>query len=150
VTATVRNPGLRDAVAGLGAETVIAPEDAARYGPFDVVLELIGAPNLPTDLDTLAVGGRISVIGVGAGAAAEVNLLSLMAKRGRILGSTLRARPLEQKADAARRVESSVLPLVEAGRVTVPMAESFPLDAVQAAYERFRAGGKLGKLVLLP
>ncbi|MEY2478509.1 MAG: NADPH:quinone reductase [Actinomycetota bacterium] len=150
VTATVRNPDLRDAVAGLGADTVIAPEDAARHGPFDVVLELIGAPNLQTDLDTLAVGGRISVIGVGAGAAAQIDLLSLMAKRGRIMGSTLRARALEQKADAARRVESSVLPLVEAGRVTVPMAESFPLDEADVAYERFRAGGKLGKLVLLP
>jgi NADPH:quinone reductase len=115
-----------------------------------VILELIGAPNLPVDLATLAVGGRISVIGVGAGAAAEIDLLTLMAKRGRIHGSTLRARPLEQKADAARRLEASVIPLVEAGKVTVPMAESFPLDEVGAAYERFRAGGKLGKLVLLP
>ena len=150
VTATVRNPALRDAVAELGAHSVIAPEDAAGHGPFDVVLELIGAPNIPTDLTTLATGGRISVIGVGAGAAAEVNLLELMSKRGRIHGSTLRARPLEQKADAARRMEASVLPLVEAGRLTVPMADSFPLDEVEAAYERFRAGGKLGKLVLLP
>ena len=150
VTATVRNPTLRDAVAALGANTVIAPEDAAGHGPFDVVLELIGAPNIPTDLDTLATGGRISVIGVGAGAAAEVNLLTLMTKRGRIHGSTLRARPLEQKAHAARRMEASVLPLVEAGRLTVPMADTFPLDEVEAAYERFRGGGKLGKLVLLP
>jgi NADPH:quinone reductase-like Zn-dependent oxidoreductase len=150
VTATVRNPDLRDAVAELGADTVIAPEDTASSGPFDVILELIGAPNLPVDLATLAVGGRISVIGVGAGAAAEIDLLTLMAKRGRIHGSTLRARPLEQKADAARRLEASVIPLVEAGKVTVPMADSFPLDEVEAAYGRFRAGGKLGKLVLLP
>ena len=150
VTATVRNAALRDAVAALGADDVIAPEDAATHGPFDVVLELIGAPNIPTDLATLATGGRISVIGVGAGAVAEVNLLELMSKRGRIHGSTLRARPLEQKADAARRIEASVLPLVEAGRLTVPMAETFPLDEAEAAYERFRAGGKLGKLVLLP
>ena len=150
VTATVRNHGLRDAVAALGAHTVIAPEDAGAHGPFDVVLELIGAPNIPTDLASLATGGRISVIGVGAGAAAEVDLLALMVKRGRIHGSTLRARPLEQKADAARRIEASVLPLVDQGRLTVPMAESFPLDEVGAAYERFRAGGKLGKLVLLP
>jgi NADPH:quinone reductase-like Zn-dependent oxidoreductase len=150
VTATVRNPERRDAVAALGAHRVIAPEDAAAHGPFDVVLELIGAPNIPVDLDTLAVGGRISVIGVGAGALAEVNLLALMSKRARIQGSTLRARPLELKALAARRVETSVLPLVEAGRVTVPLADSFPLDEVAAAYERFRAGGKLGKLVLLP
>jgi NADPH:quinone reductase-like Zn-dependent oxidoreductase len=150
VTATVRNPGLRDAVAELGAHIVIAPEDAGSHGPFDVVLELIGAPNIATDLATLAVGGRICVIGVGGGAVAEMNLLELMQKRARIGGSTLRARPLEQKADAARRIEASVLPLVDEGRVTVPMAESFPLDEVEAAYERFRGGGKLGKLVLLP
>jgi NADPH:quinone reductase-like Zn-dependent oxidoreductase len=73
-----------------------------------------------------------------------------MHRRGRILGSTLRVRPLEQKADAARRVEAAVLPLVETGEVTVPLADSFPLDEVEAAYERFAAGGKLGKLVLLP
>jgi NADPH:quinone reductase-like Zn-dependent oxidoreductase len=150
VTATVRNPALRDAVASLGAHEVIAPEDAARHGPFDVVLELIGASNIPTDLDTIAVGGRIAVIGVGGGAVAEVNLLVLMQRRARIVGSTLRARPLELKADAARRIEASVLPLVAAGRLTVPLAASFPLDDVAAAYERFAAGGKLGKLVVLP
>jgi NADPH:quinone reductase-like Zn-dependent oxidoreductase len=150
VTATVRNPSLRAAVADLGAHVVIDPTDAAHHGPFDVVLELIGGPNIATDLDTLAIGGRISVIGVGGGAMAELNLVALMGKRARIMGSTLRARPLEQKADAARRVEGSVLPLVESGRLTVPMAESFPLDQVDAAYERFRAGGKLGKLVVLP
>jgi NADPH:quinone reductase-like Zn-dependent oxidoreductase len=150
VTATVRNPALRDAVGDLGAHTVIGPEDAAHHGPFDVILELVGGPNIPTDVDTLAIGGRISVIGVGAGAVAEINLHVLMVKRARIMGSTLRARPLEQKADAARRVEASVLPLVDGGRVSVPLAGSFPLDEVEAAYERFRAGGKLGKLVLLP
>jgi NADPH2:quinone reductase len=147
VVATVRNPDLRDAVAGLGAHTVVAPEDFVDHGPFDVVLELIGAPNLPADLDTLATGGRVAVIGVGAGAVAEVNLLTLMGKRGRILASTLRARPLEGKADAARRLEAHVLPLFARG-LRVPVAATYPLDEVAAAYERFAAGGKLGKIVL--
>jgi NADPH2:quinone reductase len=150
VTATVRNASLRQAVSDLGAHEVIDPEDAPARGPFDVVLELIGAPNMAANLDTLAIGGRIAVIGVGAGAVAEINLHALMSKRGRIHGSTLRARPLEQKADAARRVEANVLPLAEAAHLTVPMAESFPLEEVATAYERFAAGGKLGKLVLLP
>jgi NADPH:quinone reductase-like Zn-dependent oxidoreductase len=61
----------------------------------------------------------------------------------------LRSRPLEQKADAALRVERHVLPLVEAGAVTVPVAETFPLERVEEAYDRFAAGGKLGKVVLL-
>jgi NADPH:quinone reductase-like Zn-dependent oxidoreductase len=89
------------------------------------------------------------VIGVGAGPKTELNLLALMGKRARIHGSTLRARPLEQKADAARRVERHVLPLVESGAVTVPVAETFPLDHVEEAYDRFAAGGKLGKIVVL-
>jgi putative PIG3 family NAD(P)H quinone oxidoreductase len=149
VTATVRNDSLRDEVAALGAEAV-APEGFAERGPFDVVLELVGAPNLPADLQALATGGRVAVIGVGAGAKAELNLLALMGKRGRIHGSTLRARPLEEKALAARLVERHVLPLVERGDVRVPVAATFALDDVASAYERFAAGGKLGKIVLLP
>ena len=63
VTATVRRPELRDAVAGLGAHDVIDPDGFERRGPFDVVLELVGAPNLAADLRSLATGGRITVIG---------------------------------------------------------------------------------------
>src|SRR5438309_2933073 len=144
-TATVRDPSLREAVAELGAE-VIAPEGFAEHGPFDVILELVGAPHLPEDLDALATGGRITLIGVSAGAKAEVNLLALMGKRARIHGSTLRARPLEQKAECARRVEEEVLPLVARGAVRVPIAATFPLEEARAAYERFAQGGKLGKI----
>jgi NADPH:quinone reductase len=148
VTATVRAPELRDAVAELGAEP-IAPEEFAAHGPFDVILELVGAPNLAEDVEALAISGRISVIGVPAGVKAELNLLALMGKRARIHGSTLRARPLEDKAACARRVEAEVLPLVESGGVRVPIAETFALEDVHAAYERFAAGGKLGKIVLV-
>ena len=92
--------------------------------------------------------GRIVVIGVGAGFKAEVNLLAVMGQRLRISGSTLRARPLEEKADTARLMEREVLPLFERGALHVPVAQSFPLDAVAEAYDRFAAGGKLGKIVL--
>jgi NADPH:quinone reductase len=149
VTATVRRPELRDAVSALGAE-VVDPDDFTDAGPFDVVLELIGAPNLEGNLEALAIGGRLMVIGVGGGAKAELNLLALMGKRLRLMGSTLRARPLEEKAATARAVERHVLPLVAAGAVRVPVSETYPLDQVAAAYERFEAGGKLGKIVLLP
>jgi len=148
VVATVRNEALRDDVAALGAEAV-APEGFAEHGPFDVVLELVGAPNLPDNLDALANDGRIAVIGVGAGFKAELNLLALMGKRARIHGSTLRARPLEEKAACARLVERHVLPLFDSGELRVPVAATFPLEAVAEAYERFAAGGKLGKIVLL-
>jgi NADPH:quinone reductase-like Zn-dependent oxidoreductase len=153
VTATVRNEALRDVVAELGSAAgwteVVAPEVFADHGPFDVILELVGAPNFAADLGALDTGGRLSIIGVGAGAIAEINLLALMGKRARIHGSTLRARPLEDKAAAARAVERHVLPLLESGDVQVPVEAVFELDDVEAAYERFAAGGKLGKIVLV-
>ncbi|HVR04931.1 MAG TPA: NAD(P)H-quinone oxidoreductase [Solirubrobacteraceae bacterium] len=147
VTATVRSEQARGAVAQLGAEA-IAPEGFSEHGPFDVVLELVGAPNLTENLNCLASGGRICVIGVAAGAKGELNLLALMGKRARIHGSTLRARPLEEKALAARALEREALPLFETGALRVPVAETYPLAEVAAAYERFAAGGKLGKIVL--
>ena len=147
VTATVRNPDHRDAVAALGA-TAIAPEGFADHGPFDVILELVGAINLTDNLRALETGGRIAVIGTGAGATGEINLGLLMGKRARIHGSTLRARPLELKALTARAMERSVLPLMAAGALTVPIAATYPLDEAQSAYDRFTVGGKLGKVVL--
>jgi NADPH:quinone reductase-like Zn-dependent oxidoreductase len=150
VTATVRNPDMRDAVADLGADEVLEPEGFEEHGPFDVVLELVGAPNLKANVKALATNGRIVVIGVGAGAKAELNLLALMSKRARIMASTLRARPLEEKAMTARAMEREVLPLFERGGVRVPVAETFALDDVTAAYERFAGGGKLGKIILVP
>ncbi|HKH79977.1 MAG TPA: NAD(P)H-quinone oxidoreductase [Solirubrobacteraceae bacterium] len=147
VTATVRREELREQVAALGAEA-IAPEGYAEHGPFDVILELVGAPNLAENLQVLATGGRIAIIGVSAGAKGELNLLALMGKRARIHGSTLRARPLEEKALTARRLEHEVLPLFDSGALRVPVAATFPLDEAAAAYERFAAGGKLGKIVL--
>jgi NADPH:quinone reductase len=147
VTATVRNEGLRDAVATLGAH-VVAPEGFAEHGPFDVILELVGAPNLQENLKALNEGGRVVVIGVSAGAKSEINLLALMGKRASIHGSTLRARPLEEKAAAARLLEREVLPLFGRGLLDVPVAERFGLAEAPAAYERFAQGGKLGKIVL--
>jgi NADPH2:quinone reductase len=147
VTATVRSAGKREAMAALGAE-VIAPEGFAEHGPFDVILELVGAPNFPQNLAALNVGGRIATIGIGAGATAQLNLGMLMGKRARIHGSTLRPRPLEEKALTARAMERSVLPLLAAGAVHVPLAETYPLERAVDAYERFAAGDKFGKIVL--
>jgi NADPH:quinone reductase-like Zn-dependent oxidoreductase len=147
VTATVRDPASREQVGALGVQA-LAPDEFVAFGPFDVVLELVGAPNLRGDLEALAERGRIAVIGVGAGFQAELNLLALMGKRARIHGSVLRARSLEEKATAARLVERAVLPGFASGDLSVPVAATFPLDAVADAYARFKAGAKLGKIVL--
>jgi NADPH:quinone reductase-like Zn-dependent oxidoreductase len=147
VVASVRAPHLRASLVSFGA-TAVDPVEAAAHGPYDVILEPIGAPNLKSDLGSLTIGGRLAIIGVGAGARGEIDLLQLMDRRARICGSTLRARPLEDKAVAARLVERQVLPLVAARRVRVPVEAVFGLKEVDAAYARFEAGGKLGKIIL--
>jgi NADPH:quinone reductase-like Zn-dependent oxidoreductase len=152
VTATVRNEGLRTSVEALwpGLVTAVDPEGFDAHGPFDVILELIGAVNLKANLRALSIGGRITVIGTGAGSKGEIDLLSVMVKRARIHGSTLRTRPLEQKADAASRLEKQALPALAAGKITVPIAGSYSLERVNDAYARFSAGAKFGKIVVTP
>ena len=150
VTASVRNDRLWDGVARLGAAEVVAHDDFADRGPFDVILELVGAGNMAGNLAALNRSGRIVVIGVGgAGASAEVDLLTLMGKRGLITGSTLRARPLEEKALVTRRAEAHAVPLLASGAVRALIEDTYPLAEAAAAYERFNQGGKLGKIVLV-
>lgn len=149
VTATVRNPEHHDAVAALGAHRVILPEDLVDAGPYDVILELVGAPNWPGNIAALATWGRIMIIGVGAGPKVELSMVDLMQKRGTIRASTLRARPLEQKAEAAQAMIRHVLPLAEVGKLTVPVEATFPMAEAAAAFERFGAGAKLGKIVVV-
>jgi NADPH:quinone reductase-like Zn-dependent oxidoreductase len=148
VTATVRSESLRESVAELGAVVIDPATFAAPSGPFDVILELVGAGNLEANLGALDTGGRISVIGIGGGAVGQINLGLVMVKQARIFGSTLRPRPLEAKAVAARLMEAHVLPLVADGRVRVPIDSVFELEDVAAAYKRFAEGGKFGKIVL--
>ena len=147
VTATVRNEHAREQIAALGVNA-IAPERFAEHGPFDVILELVGAINLDQNLDALATRGRIAVIGLGAGATAEINLGKLMGKRGRIHGSTLRSRPIEEKAITARLMEKHVLPGFASGDLSVPVCATYPLDRAAEAYERFKKGAKFGKVIL--
>ncbi len=148
VTASVRDESRRAAVAELGADVVCGPDEVAGHGPYDVVLELVGGPNIETSINNLSFDGRIVVIGVGGGFKAEINLLALMGKRGTLRGSTLRARPLEQKAAVSRAVEKELLPALASGSISVPITASFPLQEVAAAYDRFTDGSKLGKIVL--
>ena len=131
------------------AEVEALGADTEASGEYDVILELVGGPNLATNLERLAYKGRIAVIGMGAGSRAEIDFGHLMRKRGRIHGSMLRARSREEKADVIRRLREEVLPLLAEGRVYVPVEETFPLERAQDAYERFAAGDKFGKIVIV-
>ena len=116
-------------------------------GEYDVILELVGGENLATNLELLATEGRHRRDRHRRRRECRDRLRLLMGKRGRIHGSTLRARALEEKADGRR---PALATFMRAGRVRVPVEETFPLERTQDAYERFAAGGKFGKIVIVP
>jgi NADPH:quinone reductase len=151
VLATVRDAALRDRVAGLGAD-VVDPADlvseAKARGGADVVLELVGAPNLEPDLDALAVKGRIVIVGTGAGDTAPIALRKLMGRRARLIGTALRVRPLEEKAAAVQAFAREVVPHLASGRVEAIVDRVFPADEAAAAFDRLASPGKLGKVLL--
>ena len=149
VVATVRHAGRREGVGALGAGVVIDPADVAAHGPYDVVLELVGAASQPTVLPHLATDARVVVIGVGSGAKIELDLLQMMGARASIGGATLRGRSRRENADVAAALTAHVLPLVDSGRLRVPISTTFPMAEAGAAYDYFSAGGKLGKVVLV-
>ena len=148
VVAVVRDLSLHAAVATLGAAHVIEPAGIASAGPYDVVLELVGAPTLSDALRGLATTGRVVVIGVGGGPELTVDLRRLMARRARLFASTLRARRADEKAALIETMRSRLLPLLASGRVRVPVTDMLPLEQAAAAYERFAMRGKFGKIVL--
>jgi NADPH:quinone reductase-like Zn-dependent oxidoreductase len=155
VVATVRREGLRPAVAAIGQGvgggdvSVVAPAEFQERGPFDVILDVVGASNMPGNLAALAYRGRIAVIGALGGTTFEFDMTELVQRHARIHGSLLGDRPFADLAAATQAVERSVLPLLAAGRIRVPVHAEFPMAEAEAAYEAFAAGGTLGKIVLV-
>ena len=151
VLGTVRDPLLRDRVAALGAD-VVDPEnlvaEARARGGADVVLELVGAPNLEPDLDALALKGRIVVVGTGAGDTALISLRKMMGRRARLYGTGLRVRPLEEKAAAVQTFAREVVPHLASGRIVALVDHVFPAAEATAAFDRLASPGKLGKVLL--
>jgi NADPH:quinone reductase len=150
VIACARDVPRHAALRELGATTTVTPDDVGDAGPFDVVLELVGAPSLEVIQRHLSPFARVVVIGVGAGATVALNLLNVMSRRVSITGSTLRARSHVEKTAAADGVRRDVLGLLANGQVVVPLQATYALEEVEAAYAAFGTRGKLGKLVLSP
>jgi NADPH2:quinone reductase len=151
VLATVRSADVRERVAALGAD-VVAPDElvdrARALGGADVVIELVGAPNLESDLDALATQGRIVIVSVATGDEAPISLRRMMVKRASLYGTMLRGRPLEEKAAAVQAFAREVVPHLASGRL-VPLVDTvFPADEAVAAFERMAGPGKFGKLLL--
>jgi NADPH:quinone reductase-like Zn-dependent oxidoreductase len=151
VVASVRSPESARALAEAGA-IVVTPDTAAErlaaLGGADVVLELIGAPNLGLDLGVIARKGRIVIVGTPAGEEAPVSLRRLMGLRASLYGTMLRARPMEEKAAAVQLFARSVVPLLAAGRVTMAIDRVFPAGEAPAAFDYLTQPGKFGKVLL--
>jgi NADPH:quinone reductase-like Zn-dependent oxidoreductase len=151
VVANVRSPDTARALAAEGA-LVVTPDSAAdritALGGADVVLELIGAPNLDFDFSVLALKGRIVIVGTTAGHEGAVSLRTLMGKRASLRGTMLRARPLEEKAAAVQAFDRSVVPLLAAGRALPDIDRVFPADEAAAAFDYLTKPGKSGKVLL--
>jgi NADPH:quinone reductase len=149
VVASVRRHGLEAQLEAVApGVSVVQAGDEGDHGPFDVVLELVGGPELANRVDQLNIGGRIVVIGVGAGARASLSLHSLMVVRGRISASTLRSRPTWEKAVLAQQIDHTLVPAFAHGTLSVPIDAAFGLSDAADAYDRMGASGKFGKVVL--
>lgn len=127
------------------AEVIAADTDQAGV---DVILDTIGAKYLDPNLRSLATGGRLVVIGMMGGRAAELDLGRLMAKRATVFAAGLRARPLEQKAAIVAGTVAHVWPLIEAGKVRPIVDQVLPLAEAAQAHRLVEASDHVGKVVL--
>lgn len=142
----------------LGAEVAIdyATEDflaavrTATHGHgADVILDIMGASYLDRNVDALAIGGRLVVIGLQGGRAAELDLGKLLAKRASVTATALRSRPAEEKAALVAAVEEHVWPLVANGLIRPVIHERLPMTEAAEAHRIMEASTHIGKIVLL-
>lgn len=151
VVASVRSDAVRPRVAALGVEALAVDEAFARVrelGGADVILELVGAPHMAGNLDVLARLGRIVIVAARPGDEATIALRDLMSRRGRLLGTTLRTRPAEQKGALMQAFAKRVVPLLERSVVAPIIDRVFALDDAVEALDAVRRPGKFGKLLL--
>jgi NADPH2:quinone reductase len=140
--------GLRDAI--LVQDKKFAAQVAELTGGrgADVILDTVGAAYLGENLNALASGGRLVLVGLMGGAAAELALGTLLAKRARVLGTVLRTRPLEEKAALAQAFSRDVLPLLRRGALKPVVDCVLPMSEIQQAHRRMESNDSFGKIVL--
>ncbi|MDX6591083.1 MAG: NADPH:quinone reductase [Gaiellales bacterium] len=151
VVANVRSVELCPRVAELGAVAVGADEAferVAALGGADVVLELVGATHMSRNVEALARGGRLVVVGAKPGDEATVVLRDLMSRRAHLIGTTLRTRPPHEKASLVNEFGKCVVPFLADGTVTPLVHCVFPLAEAADALDYVREPGKLGKVLL--
>lgn len=157
VMVTAGSPEKLAACTDLGAEVAINYREqdfveevrSASHGHgADVILDNIGAKYLARNVETLAVNGRMVVIGMQGGTKAELNIGQLLSKRAAIIGTTLRARPEAEKATIVAAVREHVWPLIEDGRVKPIVHARFPLADAAGAHRLMEESSHIGKILL--
>jgi putative PIG3 family NAD(P)H quinone oxidoreductase len=114
----------------------------------DVILDPVGASYLAENLEALTLNGRLVLIGLMGGSRSEIDLAKLMMKRLRVVGSTLRARPLEEKASIMAELGQYVWPKISQGEIVPIIQQVFPIQAASEAHELVASDGTIGKVVL--
>jgi putative PIG3 family NAD(P)H quinone oxidoreductase len=155
--AVTASAGKHDVCHQLGADVVIdynaddfvaVTNDATEGLGIDVVLDVIGGEYMPRNVSALRLGGRIIQVGVMAGGPVPFDVARLLMKRATITGTTLRARPIEEKVAITREFAAQILPHVASGAIRPVIDSRYPLDEVAAAHERMASNANAGKLVL--
>lgn len=150
VATTVGSARKAERCRDLGADVTVnyREEDFVEHGPYDVILDVIGAKYLARNVDALAAGGRLMVIGLQGGRKAELDIGKLLAKRARVHATALRSRPLDEKAEIVAGVRENVWPLLESGEVRPVVDRSFPMADAASAHRLLEESGHVGKILL--
>ena len=140
-----------DRLKALGADVTVdySTEDFTEH-PADVILDIMGAKYLARNVEALKPNGRIAIIGMQGGRKAELDLGALMAKRGSVSATTLRARPPADKARIVRAVRDRVWPLVDAGTIRPVIHTTLPMAEAMKAHRLIESSDHIGKILLLP
>ncbi len=159
VYGTSRTAGKLEQIKALGLDESIVVEetpgqfvervrDLTNGAGVQVILDLVGGDYFPANLEALATGGRIICVGLTAGRKAEIDLGLVLRKRATIIGTVLRARSIEEKAEATRRFAAHVLPLVSRGLVRPCIDRVYPAAEVREAHQYLESNRSVGKVVL--
>ncbi|MGH7604583.1 MAG: NAD(P)H-quinone oxidoreductase [Gemmatimonadaceae bacterium] len=140
--------GLDVAINAENADWAEQIEQAIGVETIHAILDLVGATYLDGNLRVIAPLGRMVVVGLGSGATAQLNMGVLLRKRLTIVGTVLRARPLEEKIALAREFDAKVVPLFEAGQLKPVVDRVFAFSEIRAAHDLMEANATFGKIVL--
>lgn len=140
--------GLEHAVETSDAEWPVRVEALAGVQGINAIVDLVGGSYLAGNLRVLASRGRMVVVGLTAGRSAELNLALVLGKRLTIVGTMLRARPLEEKIALAREFSERMVPHFESGQLRPVVDDVLSFADIRAAHERLGSDATFGKLVL--